>query len=47
MVKWPQYVRLQRQRKILQLRLKVPPALAQFSHTLDRYASLGPDIFTA
>lgn len=36
MVKWPQYVRLQRQRKILNLRLKVPPALAQFSHTLDR-----------
>lgn len=36
MVKWPQYVRLQRQRKILNMRLKVPPALAQFSHTLDR-----------
>ncbi|RMZ91640.1 hypothetical protein DV736_g1137, partial [Chaetothyriales sp. CBS 134916] len=36
MVKWPEYVRLQRQRKILNLRLKVPPAIAQFSHTLDR-----------
>lgn len=36
MVKWPAYVRLQRQRKILNMRLKVPPALAQFSHTLDR-----------
>jgi len=36
MVKWPAYVRLQRQRKILQLRLKVPPALAQFQHVLDR-----------
>lgn len=36
MVKWPQYVRLQRQRKILNMRLKVPPALAQFSHVLDR-----------
>ena len=36
MVKWPQYVRLQRQRKILNLRLKVPPAIAQFSHTLDK-----------
>lgn len=36
MVKWPQYIRLQRQRKILNMRLKVPPALAQFSHTLDR-----------
>ena len=36
MVKWPQYVRLQRQRKILNMRLKVPPALNQFTHTLDR-----------
>lgn len=36
MVRWPEYVRLQRQRKILTMRLKVPPALAQFSHTLDR-----------
>ncbi|KAH3676419.1 hypothetical protein WICMUC_002050 [Wickerhamomyces mucosus] len=35
-VKWPEYVRLQRQRKILSLRLKVPPAIAQFQHTLDR-----------
>jgi len=35
-VKWPEYVRLQRQRKILQLRLKVPPALAQFQNVLDR-----------
>ena len=36
MVKWPEYVRLQRQRKVLNLRLKVPPAIAQFSSTLDR-----------
>ncbi|CAK4030683.1 60S ribosomal L8-B [Lecanosticta acicola] len=36
MVKWPEYVRLQRQRKILHMRLKVPPAIAQFSNTLDR-----------
>jgi len=35
-VKWPEYVRLQRQKVILQKRLKVPPALAQFSHTLDK-----------
>jgi len=35
-VKWPQYVRLQRQRTILAQRLKVPPAIAQFSHTLDK-----------
>ena len=36
MVKWPEYVRLQRQRKILHLRLKVPPAIAQFQNVLDR-----------
>ena len=36
MVKWPEYVRLQRQRKILNMRLKVPPAIAQFGNTLDR-----------
>ena len=36
MVKWPEYVRLQRQKKILNLRLKVPPAIAQFANVLDR-----------
>lgn len=35
-VKWPEYVRLQRQKKILSLRLKVPPSIAQFQQTLDR-----------
>lgn len=35
-VKWPEYVRLQRQKKILSMRLKVPPSLAQFSNTLDK-----------
>jgi len=35
-VKWPQYVRLQRQKVILHQRLKVPPAIAQFSYTLDK-----------
>jgi len=35
-VKWPEYVRLQRQKIILHQRLKVPPAIAQFSHTLDK-----------
>lgn len=34
--RWPEYVRLQRQKKILNLRLKVPPAIAQFNNTLDR-----------
>jgi len=35
-VRWPRYVRLQRQRAILKLRLKVPPAINQFSKTLDK-----------
>ncbi|EAU93603.2 ribosomal protein L4 [Coprinopsis cinerea okayama7 len=35
-VRWPEYVRLQRQKVILNQRLKVPPAIAQFNHTLDK-----------
>jgi ribosomal protein L7Ae-like RNA K-turn-binding protein len=35
-VKWPEYVRLQRQKVILNKRLKVPPAIAQFGQTLDK-----------
>ena len=35
-VKWPEYVRLQRQRKVLSMRLKVPPAISQFQNTLDK-----------
>jgi large subunit ribosomal protein L7Ae len=35
-VKWPRYVRLQRQRSILKKRLKVPPAINQFAKTLDK-----------
>src|ERR1700749_2824040 len=34
--RWPEYIRLQRQKKILNMRLKVPPAIAQFQNTLDR-----------
>merc|ERR1711964_168488 len=36
MVKWPEYVRLQRQKKILNFRLKDPPAIAQFQNVLDK-----------
>lgn len=39
-VKWPKYVRIQRQRKILYQRLKVPPSINQFSNTLDKNLSL-------
>lgn len=35
-VKWPHVVRIQRKRRILKQRLKVPPALNQFSKTLDK-----------
>jgi len=35
-IKWPRYVRLQRQKAILLKRLKVPPSIHQFSSTLDR-----------
>jgi len=35
-VKWPRYVRIQRQKAILKKRLKVPPAIHQFTKTLDR-----------
>jgi len=35
-VRWPKYVRLQRQRKILMQRLKVPPSIVQFQKTLDK-----------
>ena len=35
-VSWPKYVRIQRQKRILLQRLKVPPAINQFQHTLNR-----------
>ena len=35
-VKWPKYVRIQRQRKVLYQRLKVPPSINQFSNTVSQ-----------
>jgi len=35
-VKWPKYVRLQRQRAIIKQRIKVPPAIHQFTKTLEK-----------
>ena len=35
-VKWPKYVRLQRQYRVLYKRLKVPPGINQFTQTLDK-----------
>merc|ERR1711976_977755 len=34
-VKWPKYIRLQRQKAVLQTRLKVPPAINRFNSALD------------
>ncbi|KAG5450838.1 60S ribosomal protein L7A [Clonorchis sinensis] len=39
-VKWPKYVELQRKRAILKRRLKVPPAVHQFTQTLDRATAM-------
>jgi len=39
-VKWPAYVRLQRQKRILYQRLKTPPAVNQFRKPLDRAEAL-------
>jgi len=38
-VRWPRYVRLQRQRAVLKKRIKVPPSINQFTRTLDKNAA--------
>jgi len=38
-VKWPKYVRIQRQKRILLQRLKVPPTINQFSQTINKNES--------
>jgi len=35
-VRWPKYVRLQRMKKIMLMRLKMPPAINQFHSTIDK-----------
>jgi len=35
-IKWPKYVRLQRMKKIMLMRLKVPPAINQFNSAIDK-----------
>jgi len=35
-VRWPKYIRIQRQKRILMQRLKVPPTIAQFNSTIER-----------
>jgi len=36
MIKWPKYIRVQRQEQVLKRRLKVPPAIAQFTRGADK-----------
>ena len=40
-VRWPKYVRLQRQKAVLQKRLKVPPMINQFSQVWELFLSNG------
>jgi len=35
-VRWPKYIKLQRQKRVLMHRLKVPPMINQFTKTLDK-----------
>ena len=35
-VKWPKYVRIQRQKRVLFMRLKSPPVLNIFTHTIEK-----------
>lgn len=35
-VRWPKYIRLQRMKKIMLMRLKVPPAINQFNMAIDK-----------
>jgi len=35
-VKWPKYIKLQRMKRVMLMRLKVPPAINQFSNAIDK-----------
>jgi len=39
LVRWPKYIRLQRQKAILYKRLTIPPSINQFTHTVDANTS--------
>ncbi len=41
-VKWPKYVRVQRQKRILYQRLKIPPTINQFTMTLEKPTGMWP-----
>jgi len=39
-VKWPKYVRIQRQRAVIYQRLKVPPSINQFTKAIDKNVAM-------
>jgi large subunit ribosomal protein L7Ae len=39
LMRWPKYIRLQRQKAILYKRLTIPPSINQFTHTVDANTS--------
>jgi len=39
-VRWPKYIRIQRQKAVLQKRLKVPPPINQFTQALDKQTAV-------
>lgn len=39
-MRWPKYIRVQRQKAVLQKRLKIPPPINQFSQTLDKQTAV-------
>jgi len=43
-IKWPRVIRVQKQKKILMMRLKVPPTIFQFTKTLNRTQAI--DVLT-
>lgn len=47
-VKWPKRIRIQRQKRVLQERLKVPPAIAQFRRVLPKnHGIINFELFTS
>lgn len=45
-VKWPKYIRIQRQKAVLQKRLKVPPSINQFTQSLDKQTGMSVNLLT-
>lgn len=39
-VRWPKYIRVQRQKAVLQKRLRIPPPINQFTQTLDKQTAV-------